>query len=49
VTALGSAPVMVLLVLATLGYLAFERKGPEMALVLVSVGEGTLLSTVSAG
>jgi len=45
-TALGSAPVLVLVVLATLGYLAFERKGPEMALLVAAVGGGTLLSTL---
>jgi undecaprenyl-diphosphatase len=45
-TALGGAPVLVLVVLATLGYLAFERKGPEMALLVAAVGGGTLLSTL---
>jgi undecaprenyl-diphosphatase len=43
-TALGSAPVLALVVLATLGYFAFERKGPEMALLVAAVGGGTLLS-----
>lgn len=46
VTALGGAPVLVFVVLAVLGYLAFERKGREMALLALAVGGGTALSTV---
>lgn len=46
VTALGGAPVLVFVVLAVLGYLAFERKGREMALLALAVGGGTVLSTV---
>ncbi len=49
VTALGSASVLVLTLLAILGYLAFERKIREMLLVTLTAGGGLLLSTALKG
>jgi undecaprenyl-diphosphatase len=45
VTALGGAAVLVLVLLAVLGYLALERRAPEMVLVAVAAGGGLLVST----
>jgi undecaprenyl-diphosphatase len=49
VTALGSAPVLVLTLLAVLGYLALERQLREMALIMLTAGGGLLLSTALKG
>jgi undecaprenyl-diphosphatase len=45
VTALGSAPVLVLVIVAVLGYLAFARKRREAVLVALAAAGGLLLST----
>jgi len=46
VTALGSAPVLVLVLLAVLGYLALAGKRREALLVALAAGGGLLVSTV---
>jgi undecaprenyl-diphosphatase len=49
VTALGSASVLPLVVLAVLGFLALQRQPREMALVAVAAAGGGLLSAVLKG
>jgi len=49
VTALGSATVLLLTLLAVLGYLAFERQLREMVLITLAAGGGLLLSTALKG
>jgi undecaprenyl-diphosphatase len=45
-TALGGATVLLVVLLAVLGYLAFERKRREIWLVTLAAGGGVLVSTV---
>jgi undecaprenyl-diphosphatase len=45
-TALGGAAVLVLVLLAVLGYLVFERRTREMVLIAVAAGGGLVVSTV---
>lgn len=49
VTALGSPAILALMLLAVLGYLAFQRKAREMFLVALAAGGGGLLSVVLKG
>lgn len=47
ITALGGTTVLTLITAAVIGYLLIDRKRAAALLVLVSVGGGTLLSTLS--